>query len=98
MLKRQPELDGESELSLSSGSVPPGGGQARPGRPPKSARRSRSTSTGAPPEEAEPRPTPLQRYRQRQQSYDIDNIVIPASMASNTRIEKPKYKEIVTPG
>ena len=34
----------------------------------------------------------------RQNSYDIDNIVIPASMASQTRIEKPKYKEIVTPG
>ncbi|XP_043191943.1 uncharacterized protein LOC122365091 [Amphibalanus amphitrite] len=36
--------------------------------------------------------------RHRQNSYDIDNIVIPASMASTTKIEKPKYKEIVTPG
>ncbi|KAM6276216.1 KAT8 regulatory NSL complex subunit 1-like [Spheniscus humboldti] len=30
-------------------------------------------------------------------SYDIDNIVIPMSMAAATRVEKPQYKEIVVP-
>ncbi|XP_026698559.1 KAT8 regulatory NSL complex subunit 1-like [Athene cunicularia] len=30
-------------------------------------------------------------------SYDIDNIVIPKSMAAATRVEKPQYKEIVVP-
>ncbi|XP_062426825.1 KAT8 regulatory NSL complex subunit 1-like [Rhea pennata] len=30
-------------------------------------------------------------------SYDINNIVIPASMAAATRVEKLQYKEIVTP-
>lgn len=30
-------------------------------------------------------------------SYDIDNIVIPYSMAASTRVEKLEYKEIPTP-
>ena len=30
-------------------------------------------------------------------SYDIDNIVIPHSMAASTRVEKLEYKEIPTP-
>ncbi|XP_026548970.1 KAT8 regulatory NSL complex subunit 1-like, partial [Notechis scutatus] len=30
-------------------------------------------------------------------SYDINNIVIPMSMASATRVEKLQYKEILTP-
>lgn len=30
-------------------------------------------------------------------SYDIDNIVIPYSMAAATRLEKLEYKEIPTP-
>lgn len=30
-------------------------------------------------------------------SYDIDNIVIPYSMAASTRLEKLEYKEIITP-
>ncbi|CAH1390885.1 unnamed protein product [Nezara viridula] len=35
--------------------------------------------------------------RKRENSYDIDNIVIPYSMASATRLEKLNYKEILTP-
>ncbi|CAH1153931.1 unnamed protein product [Phaedon cochleariae] len=31
------------------------------------------------------------------QSYDIDNIVIPYSVAASTRVEKLQYKEILTP-
>ena len=30
-------------------------------------------------------------------AFDINNIVIPLSMATNTIVEQPKYKEIVTP-
>ncbi|XP_060801404.1 KAT8 regulatory NSL complex subunit 1 [Amyelois transitella] len=35
--------------------------------------------------------------RQRRQSYDIDNIVIPQSVAANTRPQILTYKEIITP-
>ncbi|XP_026673161.1 uncharacterized protein LOC108629422 isoform X2 [Ceratina calcarata] len=35
--------------------------------------------------------------RLRQNSYDIDNIVIPYSVAAATRLEKLQYKEILTP-
>ncbi|XP_012283336.1 uncharacterized protein LOC105701285 [Orussus abietinus] len=35
--------------------------------------------------------------RLRQNSYDIDNIVIPYSIAASTRLEKLQYKEILTP-
>ncbi|KAJ8982338.1 hypothetical protein NQ317_009454 [Molorchus minor] len=37
------------------------------------------------------------RTRNRIQSYDIDNIVIPYSVAASTRVEKLQYKEILTP-
>lgn len=33
----------------------------------------------------------------RTDSYDIDNIVIPYSVAASTRVEKLQYKEIQTP-
>ncbi|XP_046686181.1 KAT8 regulatory NSL complex subunit 1 isoform X1 [Homalodisca vitripennis] len=35
--------------------------------------------------------------RKRENSYDIDNIVIPYSVAASTRLEKLQYKEILTP-
>lgn len=35
--------------------------------------------------------------RNRVDSYDIDNIVIPYSVAASTRVEKLQYKEILTP-
>lgn len=35
--------------------------------------------------------------RLRHNSYDIDNIVIPYSVAASTRPEKLQYKEILTP-
>ncbi|XP_072384990.1 KAT8 regulatory NSL complex subunit 1 [Diabrotica undecimpunctata] len=37
------------------------------------------------------------RSSNRFQSYDIDNIVIPYSVAASTRVEKLQYKEILTP-
>ncbi|XP_002735250.2 KAT8 regulatory NSL complex subunit 1-like [Saccoglossus kowalevskii] len=42
----------------------------------------------------------LQAYlkkRRGESAFDINNIVIPYSMASSTRVEKLKYKEILTP-
>lgn len=35
--------------------------------------------------------------RKRETAFDIDNIVIPYSIAASTRVEKLKYKEILTP-
>lgn len=37
------------------------------------------------------------RRRKEDDSYDIDNIVIPYSMAAVKRVEKLQYKEILTP-
>ncbi|XP_074675036.1 KAT8 regulatory NSL complex subunit 1-like [Strix aluco] len=37
------------------------------------------------------------KRRKAEYSYDIDNIVIPKSMAAATRVEKPRYKEIAVP-
>lgn len=37
------------------------------------------------------------RRRSEQHAYDINNIVIPYSIASTTRVEKLQYKEIMTP-
>ncbi|XP_059674739.1 KAT8 regulatory NSL complex subunit 1-like [Gavia stellata] len=37
------------------------------------------------------------KRRKAECSYDINNIVIPMSMAAVTRVEKPQYKEIVVP-
>lgn len=35
--------------------------------------------------------------RKRETAFDIDNIVIPYSIAASTRVERLKYKEILTP-
>lgn len=37
------------------------------------------------------------RRRRGENAFDIDNIVIPYSMAAATRVEKLQYKEILTP-
>lgn len=37
------------------------------------------------------------RKKKLENAYDINNIVIPYSMAASTRVEKLQYKEIVTP-
>ncbi|KAM9435007.1 KAT8 regulatory NSL complex subunit 1 isoform 2-T5 [Clarias gariepinus] len=41
--------------------------------------------------------TPAQRKRRVESSFDINNIVIPMSVAATTRVEKLQYKEILTP-
>lgn len=37
------------------------------------------------------------RKKRFENAYDINNIVIPYSMAASTRVEKLQYKEIQTP-
>ena len=37
------------------------------------------------------------RKKRIENAYDINNIVIPYSMAASTRVEKLQYKEIQTP-
>lgn len=37
------------------------------------------------------------RRRRGESSFDINNIVIPMSVAATTRVEKLQYKEILTP-
>ncbi|CAG2101445.1 unnamed protein product, partial [Medioppia subpectinata] len=39
----------------------------------------------------------LRRRRSEQHAFDINNIVIPYSIAATTRVEKLQYKEIITP-
>lgn len=42
-------------------------------------------------------PPLVRRRRSEQSAYDIDNIVIPFSIAATTRVEVLEYKEIMTP-
>jgi hypothetical protein len=37
------------------------------------------------------------RKKRGENAYDINNIVIPYSIAASTRVEKLQYKEIITP-
>lgn len=67
------------------------------GRPPLSRKvkeKDDETSTSGQ-ERSRGRPSTETRYRR--QSYDIDNIVIPQSVAANTRPQILTYKEIITP-
>jgi len=43
------------------------------------------------------RPVRARRRRSEQNAFDIDNIVIPFSVAATTRVEILEYKEIKTP-
>ena len=38
-----------------------------------------------------------ERRKRAESAYDINNIVIPYSVAASTRVEKLQYKEILTP-
>lgn len=58
----------------------------------------RTDSPSPSPLSAENSSVPIHRRRRSEQyAYDINNIVIPYSIASTTRVEKLKYKEIDTP-
>ncbi|XP_063222203.1 KAT8 regulatory NSL complex subunit 1 isoform X1 [Bacillus rossius redtenbacheri] len=63
-----------------------------------------SAPSGCPSKQSSPVPSPcppglgpVKERRKRENSYDIDNIVIPHSIASSTRVERLPYKEIPTP-
>jgi len=57
----------------------------------------RNGSFATPLENSMPSGTLQRRRRSSQNDYDINNIVIPYSIASTTRVEKLEYKEIMTP-
>lgn len=80
--KHLPSTDALDEDSQSYPSSPFGDGSA-PATPGRPGLASRGSG--------------LQDMLRRRTSYDIDNIVIPYSMAATTRVEKLQYKEIQTP-
>ncbi|XP_023692775.2 KAT8 regulatory NSL complex subunit 1 [Paramormyrops kingsleyae] len=55
-----------------------------------------STHLGPGSQSATATPQPIRR-RRGESSFDINNIVIPMSVAATTRVEKLQYKEILTP-
>ncbi|XP_051273651.1 KAT8 regulatory NSL complex subunit 1 isoform X4 [Dicentrarchus labrax] len=55
-----------------------------------------STPLGAGSQSIPSTPQPIKR-RRGESSFDINNIVIPMSVAATTRVEKLQYKEILTP-
>ncbi|KAJ8264616.1 hypothetical protein GJAV_G00151320 [Gymnothorax javanicus] len=55
-----------------------------------------STPVGSGCQSATSTPQPIRR-RRGESSFDINNIVIPMSVAATTRVEKLQYKEILTP-
>uniref|UniRef100_A0A3B4Z677 KAT8 regulatory NSL complex subunit 1 n=1 Tax=Stegastes partitus TaxID=144197 RepID=A0A3B4Z677_9TELE len=55
-----------------------------------------STPLGASSQSVPSTPQPIKR-RRGESSFDINNIVIPMSVAATTRVEKLQYKEILTP-
>ncbi|KAG7325914.1 hypothetical protein KOW79_010839 [Hemibagrus wyckioides] len=56
-----------------------------------------STSESPTPCSLNTTPHQAQRKRRVESSFDINNIVIPMSVAATTRVEKLQYKEILTP-
>ncbi|XP_061564038.1 KAT8 regulatory NSL complex subunit 1-like isoform X2 [Cololabis saira] len=55
-----------------------------------------STPLGSSSQSVPSTPQPIKR-RRGESSFDINNIVIPMSVAATTRVEKLQYKEILTP-
>lgn len=55
------------------------------------------STPGRPGNHRNERSSVFQDLMRRRTSYDIDNIVIPYSMAATTRVERLQYKEIQTP-
>lgn len=55
-----------------------------------------STQLGTGSQSVSSTPQPIKR-RRGESSFDINNIVIPMSVAATTRVEKLQYKEILTP-
>ncbi|XP_025910255.1 KAT8 regulatory NSL complex subunit 1 isoform X1 [Nothoprocta perdicaria] len=88
MLKHHADIGGPSYLSAAA-TPTPHSPVARQLSSESSA--SASTSSQGPSNTAQP------RRRRGESSFDINNIVIPMSVAATTRVEKLQYKEILTP-
>ncbi|NWY73934.1 KANL1 protein, partial [Erithacus rubecula] len=89
MLKHHPDVAGPSYLAAAVTPTP---------HSPLSRQLSASSEGSAPSSAAQGTSGTAQPRRRRgESSFDINNIVIPMSVAATTRVEKLQYKEILTP-
>ncbi|KAI4901952.1 hypothetical protein NFI96_022518 [Prochilodus magdalenae] len=99
---REPSLDmtESPKLPVDAGSPCPSQSSIQPSTP-----TSLSRQLSLPTDSSTPLPASSQsgscsvpiRKRRSENSFDINNIVIPMSVAATTRVEKLQYKEIITP-
>ncbi|XP_043392726.1 KAT8 regulatory NSL complex subunit 1 isoform X3 [Chelonia mydas] len=89
MLKHHTDVGGPSYLSATAASMP---------HSPIVRQLSTSSDSSAPASTSSQGASSMSPRRRRgESSFDINNIVIPMSVAATTRVEKLQYKEILTP-
>ncbi|KAG6938295.1 KAT8 regulatory NSL complex subunit 1 [Chelydra serpentina] len=90
MLKHHTDVGGPSYLSATATSMP---------HSPIVRQLSTSSESSAPASTSSQGTSSMSQPRRRrgESSFDINNIVIPMSVAATTRVEKLQYKEILTP-
>ncbi|CAM5178221.1 unnamed protein product [Eretmochelys imbricata] len=90
MLKHHADVGGPSYLSATAASMP---------HSPIVRQLSTSSDSSAPASTSSQGASSMSQPRRRrgESSFDINNIVIPMSVAATTRVEKLQYKEILTP-
>ncbi|XP_037743052.1 KAT8 regulatory NSL complex subunit 1 isoform X4 [Chelonia mydas] len=90
MLKHHTDVGGPSYLSATAASMP---------HSPIVRQLSTSSDSSAPASTSSQGASSMSQPRRRrgESSFDINNIVIPMSVAATTRVEKLQYKEILTP-
>ncbi|KAM9112672.1 KAT8 regulatory NSL complex subunit 1 isoform 1-T3 [Pangshura tecta] len=90
MLKHHADVGGPSYLSATAASLP---------HSPIVRQLSTSSESSAPASTSSQGTSSMSQPRRRrgESSFDINNIVIPMSVAATTRVEKLQYKEILTP-
>ncbi|XP_025052669.1 KAT8 regulatory NSL complex subunit 1 isoform X5 [Alligator sinensis] len=87
MLKHHTDVGGPSYLSAATTPTPHS----------PIVRQLSTSSESSAPASASSQGTSQPRRRRGESSFDINNIVIPMSVAATTRVEKLQYKEILTP-
>ncbi|KYO46553.1 KAT8 regulatory NSL complex subunit 1 isoform C [Alligator mississippiensis] len=87
MLKHHTDVGGPSYLSAATTPMPHS----------PIVRQLSTSSESSAPASASSQGTSQPRRRRGESSFDINNIVIPMSVAATTRVEKLQYKEILTP-
>ncbi|NXN97381.1 KANL1 protein, partial [Rhinopomastus cyanomelas] len=87
MLKHHTDVSGPSYLSAAATPTPHS----------PIARQLSTSSEGSAPASSQGTSSTAPRRRRGESSFDINNIVIPMSVAATTRVEKLQYKEILTP-